>query len=153
MPRGDVLNSPGVILCPRTWQTGKDRMPGERAQDTMGKGCNPRSQNGNLRRKNRARFRAMQAPCGICKGALGPIHYDEPSNSDHPLSFVIDEIHPVCMWKQYGYGSPREAAEDWNNLQAAHYLCNARKGGRAGKKIKIPLRPGKAAEIRTSGEW
>ena len=119
----------------------------------MGKGSNPRFQNGNLRRKNRARFKAMQAPCGICRGALGPIHYDEPSNSDHPLSFVIDEVHPVCMWKRYGYSSPREAAEDWNNLQAAHYICNARKGGRAGFKITVPERMQKRSVIQTSGEW
>ena len=53
---------------------------------------NPRYANGNYRRKCRARFKAMDAPCGICKGRLGPIHYDEPSDSKHPLSFVIDEI-------------------------------------------------------------
>ena len=74
----------------------------------------------------------MNAPCGICRGALGPIHYDEPSDSKHPLSFVIDEIKPVSKWRQYGYSSPREAAEDWNNLQAAHYCCNQRKGARVG---------------------
>lgn len=119
----------------------------------MGKGSNPRFQNGNLRRKNRARFKAMQAPCGICRGVLGPIHYDEPSNSDHPLSFVIDEIHPVSLWQQYGYLSPRAAAEDWNNLQAAHYICNARKGARTGKKIIIPERMRKRSVIQTSGEW
>ena len=53
---------------------------------------NPRYKNGHLRRKHRARFKAMNAPCGICKGKLGPIHYDEPSDHNHPLSFVIDEI-------------------------------------------------------------
>ena len=80
---------------------------------------NPRYANGNLRRKHRARFQAMGEACGICHGALGPIHYDEPSDARHPLSFVIDEIRPVSLWKQYGYGSAREAAEDWENLQAA----------------------------------
>lgn len=89
---------------------------------------NPRYANGSLRRKYRARFKAMGAPCGICNGKLGPIHYDEPSDPQHPLSFVIDEIHPVSKWKQFGYESARAAAEDWNNLQAAHYSCNARKG-------------------------
>ena len=91
---------------------------------------NPRYSNGALRRKYRARFKAMGAPCGICKGRLGAIHYDEPSDHQHPLSFVIDEIHPVSRWKEYGYGSPEEAAKDWNNLQAAHYVCNAAKGNR-----------------------
>ena len=91
---------------------------------------NPRNQNGNLRRKNRARFKAMDAPCGICKGRLGPIHYDEPSDYNHPLSFVIDEIKPISRYKEFGYSSKREAAEDWNNLQAAHFICNQRKGAK-----------------------
>ena len=88
---------------------------------------NPRHQNGNLRRKYRARFKAMDAPCGICGGALGRIHYEEPSDPEHPLSFVIDEIIPISKAKQFGYRSRRAAAEDWNNLQAAHYICNQQK--------------------------
>ena len=52
---------------------------------------NPRYANGALRRKYRARLRAMGGECGICHGRLGPIHYDEPSDAAHPLSFVIDE--------------------------------------------------------------
>lgn len=93
-------------------------------------GGNPRYANGNLRRKHRARFKAMQAPCGICGGKYGEIHYDEPSDAKHPLSFVIDEIHPVSRWKEFGYPSPRHAAQDWNNLQAAHYMCNAAKSNK-----------------------
>ncbi len=88
---------------------------------------NVRYSNGNQRRKYRARLKAMAAPCGICGGRLGPIHYDEPSDSKHPLSFVIDEIKPVSRWREFGYGSPKEAVADWNNLQAAHYACNAAK--------------------------
>jgi len=88
---------------------------------------NPRYANGNLRRKHRARFKAMNAPCGICKGKLGEIHYDEPSRADHPLSFVIDEIYPVSRYKEFGYSSREEAANDWNNLQAAHWICNQKK--------------------------
>lgn len=91
---------------------------------------NPRYKNGTLRRKHRARLKAMQAPCGICKGRLGEIHYDEPSDYKHPLSFVIDEIIPVSRWKEFGYNSPQEAAQDWSNLQAAHYCCNAAKSNK-----------------------
>ena len=91
---------------------------------------NPRYKNGTLRRKHRARFKAMNAPCGICNGRFGPIHYDEPSDAKHPLSFVIDEIRPISHYKDYGYGSKEEAAQDWNNLQAAHYCCNAAKSDR-----------------------
>ena len=91
---------------------------------------NPRYSNGALRRKYRARFKAMDAPCGICRGALGPIHYDEPCDAEHPLSFVIDEIKPVSKWRQFGYDSPQAAAKDWTNLQAAHRCCNSAKGSK-----------------------
>lgn len=91
---------------------------------------NPRSCNGNKRRKHRERFKAMNAQCGICKGRLGEIHYNEPSDYQHPLSFVIDEILPISRYKEWGYESKTAAAQDWNNLQAAHYICNARKSNK-----------------------
>lgn len=97
---------------------------------------NPRQANGSLRRKYRARFKAMAAPCGICGGRLGPIHYDEPSDAAHPLSFVIDEIKPVSRWLEFGYNSPEAAAQDWTNLQAAHRVCNAAKGNKIAAKRK-----------------
>ena len=102
---------------------------------------NPRYANGALRRANRARLRAMGGECGICHGRFGPIHYDEPSDAQHPLSFVVDEIKPVSKWRQFGYSSPRAAAEDWTNLQPAHYWCNAQKGNKTAlprpKLVKI----------------
>lgn len=91
---------------------------------------NVRYANGTLRRKHRARLKAMGCECGICHGRYGPIHYDEPSDYKHPLSFVVDEIKPVSRWKEFGYPSARAAAEDWNNLQAAHYCCNAWKSNK-----------------------
>lgn len=114
---------------------------------------NPRYANGALRRKHRARLKAMGAPCGICGGRLGPIHYDEPSDAAHPLSFVVDEIRPVARWREFGYASPRAAAEDWNNLQAAHYWCNAQKGCKLS-----PAKPNSAQRTRTQkppadGSW
>lgn len=69
----------------------------------------------------------MQSPCGICGK---PIHYDEPSDYKHPLSFVIDEIRPVSRWREFGYESAKECANDWNNLQSAHYICNQRKSNK-----------------------
>lgn len=97
---------------------------------------NPRYQNGNLRRKYRERFKAMEAPCGICHGRLGRIHYEEPSDYKHPLSFVIDEIIPVSKYKSGGYSSRRECAEDWSNLQAAHRICNQLKSNRLNFTLK-----------------
>lgn len=111
---------------------------------------NPRSQNGALRRKYRQRMKAAGCECGICHGRLGPIHYNEPSDAAHPLSFVIDEIKPVSRWKEFGYRSARAAAEDWNNLQAAHYCCNAAKSNKIGFVVggeRI------ARVIHTSGDW
>jgi len=93
----------------------------------------------------------MDAPCAICRGRLGPIHYDEPSDPQHPLSFVIDEILPVSRWKQFGYDSPWAAAQDPNNVQAAHLVCNAAKGA------KLDFRWGagvaEARRIVLDGDW
>lgn len=66
-------------------------------------------------------MRALGLPCALCGQ---PIHYDEPSDAKHPLSFVIDEKIPISRWHEFGYDSPEAAADDWNNLQAAHYICN-----------------------------
>lgn len=88
---------------------------------------NPRCSNGNLRRKNRARLRALGLPCHICGR---PIDYDAPSDAKHPLSFVIDEVIPVSRWREFGYRSPRAVAEDFNNLAPAHYACNAMKSNK-----------------------
>lgn len=88
----------------------------------------------------------MGAPCGICGGRLGPIHYDEPSDARHPLSFVIDEIRPISKYAQYGYESREAAARDFNNLQAAHYCCNAAKGARTRVQRNF-------LDINIDGEW
>lgn len=111
---------------------------------------NPRYSNGALRRKYRARFRAMAAPCGICHGRLGEIHYDEPSDCKHPLSFVIDEINPVSRWKEFGYASAQAACMDFNNLQAAHYCCNQAKGNKVVTAVST-VRIGQANV--NDGEW
>ena len=110
---------------------------------------NPRYSNGNLRRKYRARFKAMDAPCGICRGRFGPIRYDEPSDYKHPLSFVIDEIKPISKYKQFGYVSKEAAARDWNNLQAAHFCCNAAKSD----KTSAPVVSRIQQKTVTSTQW
>ncbi len=86
---------------------------------------NPRHKNGHRRRQLRARFKAMGLPCAICGR---PIHYDEPSDSKHPLSFVIDERIPVSRWREGGFYNPTQAALDPDNVQPVHWICNVQKG-------------------------
>ncbi len=114
---------------------------------------NPRWKTGR-RKKYRERFKAMGATCGICKGRLGEIHYDEPSDSKHPLSFVIDEIVPVSKWQEAGYSSPAAAADDFSNLQAAHYICNQKKGAKVNFTIKdIRVEVPRHKRIELDGDW
>lgn len=110
---------------------------------------NPRSQNGALRRKNRARLKAMGLPCHICGK---PIHYDEPSDSKHPYSYVVDELIPVSRWQEFGYKSPRAVAEDFSNLAPAHYICNQRKSNHTPTEMARLAKPKRLVNI-SDGQW
>ena len=81
----------------------------------MGK-ANPRNANGNARRKLRARLRAEGRPCHICGM---PIDYGLPAGD--PWSFEVDELVPVSRG-----GDPL----DYSNVDAAHRICNQRRGNR-----------------------
>ena len=113
---------------------------------------NPRQANGALRRKYRERFKKMAAPCGICGGRLGPIRYDQPSDPQHPLSFVIDEIRPISRWREFGYESPAAAAGDPENTAPAHWVCNQVKGASVGPGKTAGSFPEKKIFLR-DGEW
>ena len=110
---------------------------------------NPRNQNGNLRRKNRARIKARGDVCYLCGRT---IDYDRTAPTD-PMSWVIDEVIPVSRWKEFGYSSPRAVAEDFNNLRAAHRLCNARKSNKTIDELKARQKARKRAYIAPDGEW
>lgn len=86
---------------------------------------NPRQDAGRARKKAARRYAAMNAPCALCRGALGDIRYDQPRTHNYPLSLAIDEIAPVSRWQEFGYSSARECACDPNNWQPAHWICNA----------------------------
>lgn len=139
-------------------QGGRGNRTGVRGNNGGSK-VNPRSANGHLRRKHRARLKAMRCECGICGGRLGPIRYEQPSNAQHPMSFVVDEIRPVSRWQEFGYDSPAAAAQDWNNLQAAHYICNAAKGNKIivqGSHGAVSGRPAPEGKIKINildGDW
>lgn len=111
---------------------------------------NPRYANGNLRRKHRARIRAMALPCAICGQ---PIDYDAPSDARHPRSFVIDEIVPVSRYKEAGYASREQAAQDWNNLQAVHYACNSLKSAHTMREIMMAQSIKAPTPNEPDGEW
>lgn len=106
---------------------------------------NPRQSNGHARRRAAARFAAMDAPCALCGGIRGPIHYDEPRDHMHPLSLAIDERVPVSRWREFGYESARACARDESNWQPTHRICNAE----AGDKRRKP----KAPKDRPSGSF
>lgn len=91
---------------------------------------NPRSSNGNARRKLRRWLASQQLPCAICGQ---PIDYSLPAR--HPLSFEVDEVRPVSRWREFGYDSPTAAALDRTNVQPAHRICNERKGNGRGKAV------------------
>ncbi|CDD67574.1 putative uncharacterized protein [Eggerthella sp. CAG:368] len=82
------------------------------------------ARNGTRRRKLRARLKAQGNPCAICGQ---PIDYSLPSGD--PLSFEVDEIIPVSLGGN---------ELDINNVQAAHRICNQRKGNKIGYTLSAP---------------
>lgn len=94
---------------------------------------NPRHANGNARRKLKARLKAIGAPCWLCGKpidySLGMVIIDGKLRP-HPMSFVIDEVVPVCFG-----GSPI----DIDNCRPAHWICNARRGN--GKRVRRESAP------------
>ena len=100
---------------------------------------NPRKANGTRRRKIRARWKAIGAPCALCGK---PIDYSLGMVVDrwtgkrrpHPMSFVVDEIVPVSKG-----GDPL----DFHNTQPAHWICNAKRGDR-------PMRKGTGKHMDTT---
>ncbi len=95
---------------------------------------NPRWKTGK-RRIYQARFKAMGLPCSICHR---PIDYslpyyitdEEGRKRVNMWAFVIDEKIPISKWQQGGYNSAAECANDFDNLQPCHAICNARKGNK-----------------------
>lgn len=117
---------------------------------------NPRRANGTRRRKNAKRLKAERRQCWICLefGRSAVIDYSLPFL--HPMAFVIDELVPVSRYREGGYDSAEQCAEDYSNLAAAHRCCNAwrsnksvaevraiaraeRDGGRVADKLPLPI--------------
>lgn len=97
--------------------------------------ANPRYANGSARRKLRAWLKAQGRPCHICGQA---IDYSLPAGD--PLSFEVDEIVPVSKG-----GDPL----DRSNVDAAHRICNQRRGNRD----IGPKRSAVSTPVITSRRW
>ena len=101
---------------------------------------NPRTTNGNARRKLRARVKAEGRVCGICGR---PIDYTLPAG--HPMSYELDEIIPVSLG-----GSPY----DYDNVQPAHRRCNQAKSNRLIKKSASNKQKEQVkAYVRPASKW
>lgn len=107
---------------------------------------NPRNRNGNARRKLRLWLRSRGDPCALCGQ---PIDYDLPAGD--PWSFEMDEIIPVSRYHLGGYPRAEAAALDRENVQAAHRICNQRRGN----ALVIARRQDSAdrGELPTSRDW
>jgi len=94
---------------------------------------NPRSSNGNARRKLRSWLKAQGRPCWICQafGRDATIDYSLPAG--HPYAFEVDELVPVSMG-----GSPI----DRTNVDAAHRCCNQWRGNRSVDAVLTIARDG-----------
>ena len=102
---------------------------------------NPRTSDGNARRKLRRWLRDQGFTCALCHQ---PIDYSLPAG--HPMAFEMDEVVPVSrFWlRRYNdqqgcwagpYESGKAAALARENVQATHRRCNQEKGNRTGSGL------------------
>lgn len=107
---------------------------------------NPRSANGNARRKLRAWLRSQGRPCWICRafGRPGEIDYSLPAG--HPLSFEVDELVPVSLG-----GDPL----DRGNVDATHRCCNQWRSNRPVTEVVAMATGagGRRSQGKTSRSW
>ncbi len=128
---------------------------------------NPRWKTGR-RRQYQQRFKAMGLPCALCGKPIDytlPYYITDEEGHRHVnmWAFVIDEKQPVSKWQQAGYNSASECANDFNNLQPAHAICNARKGNKTNFTLQANSKQGQAQQeqqqikrrkpIALDGKW
>lgn len=96
---------------------------------------NPRTKNGNARRKLRSYFKSLGLPCAICGR---PIDYSLPAYKITPWgsriyndwAYELDEIIPCSLAETYGYANKTQACLDRDNLQPVHRICNRLKSNK-----------------------
>ena len=109
---------------------------------------NARKANGYRYRQLQKRVRSWGNPCALCGQ---PIDYSLTTYIDpkdgrrkpHPRRFEVDHIVPIAQG-----GDPFDPA----NVQAAHRICNQRKGDGTRKKRRQPPPP-REEGLPNSGEW
>ena len=129
-------------------------------QKGAGMATNPRWKGGQ-RRTYQKRFRAMGLPCAICGREIDysiPYYYKDKQGNKrvNMWAFVIDEKQPISKWQEAGYCSKEQAAQDFNNLQPAHAICNARKYNKQGftlQKKKTKQETKQYKPIASDGKW
>lgn len=118
---------------------------------------NPRWKGGQ-RREYQKRFRAMGLPCAICGRPIDyslPYYYRDKTGRRrvNKMAFVIDEKIPISKYQQAGYSSPAQAAQDFDNLQPAHAICNAMKYNKQSFTLKENKPHKQHAPIAKDGDW
>lgn len=88
--------------------------------------ANPRSRNGNRRRKLRMWLKAQGRPCWICQAFGRPSEIDYSLPAGHPWAFEVDELVPVSKG-----GDPY----DMRNVDAVHRACNQWRGNKSVEQV------------------
>lgn len=89
-----------------------------------------RGRYGSKWRRRWREVRALRWPCWLCGNEI-----DYDLKFPDPWSFTVDHVIPLSKG-----GDPL----DWENLRAAHYRCNQRKGDKLAHESKV---------LRTSERW
>lgn len=105
------------------------------------------------REKIRRRLKAMGEPCAICGK---PIDYDldwwtDPKDGKrkrHPMSFEYDHRVPASLSDNDG-----ELLHGFSNAQAAHRICNQRKGARMPVRGAESQSEAHVKQLPTSRAW
>lgn len=106
---------------------------------------NPRAANGHRWRQAKARLRAKEHDCWICRAFGRPSAIDYALPASDPASFSVDHLVPV---------SKGGAMYDEANLEAAHRRCNEWRRERSVAEVLAIARRSRArSQVVATTEW